>query len=307
VIEDLAPKISHTLQNVTLQGISLGKYTLFIYATSIIAKAFLGDSAENGLKRYGAEISNSLSANANLQFQAGSDSFADHVYEYLVGKIEDWASCARQQKTKQQRHFSFIYHPGTDWHPRFKEIIREEMNNTQLGLLKGVSNDLDTICVRMREIRSELGPGPMFHVLVPANQTILISECLRIPDDLFPLQIEGEISAKGEPYYWVNFPNPRSDLLLNVGNLAPGLIQKHEDKADGREAAVVMSTLLSNAGILYGTVLLIPILGPIPACLLAQGGSLISHIGGIAAVKHFAESETLDIKSRLLASHGKPE
>lgn len=27
VIEDLAPKIEHTLQNVALQGISLGKYT----------------------------------------------------------------------------------------------------------------------------------------------------------------------------------------------------------------------------------------------------------------------------------------
>jgi hypothetical protein len=66
----------------------------------------------------------------------------------------------------------------------------------------------------------------MFHVLVPTNQTILISERLRIPDDLFQLQIEGERRAKGEPCYWVNFPNPRSDLLLNVGNLAPGLIKK---------------------------------------------------------------------------------
>lgn len=48
---------------------------------------------------------------------------------------------------------------------------------------------------------------------------MVIPEALKVPGELFPLRVEGEIH-NGKPYVWVNFPEARKGLFDGVGNLA---------------------------------------------------------------------------------------
>jgi hypothetical protein len=84
----------------------------------------------------GTSISESLASDANLRFPVGTRSFADHVYNFLLGKREDYAKV-------DGIHYFFIYHPGTDWHARFKAILRER---GAISDPRGILDNLDTLC-----------------------------------------------------------------------------------------------------------------------------------------------------------------
>ena len=72
----------------------------------------------------------------------------------------------------------------------------------------------------MLEMRGQHGSDSVFHGLVPAILKMAITEFLIIPDELFPLTIEGEKDTlSGEEYFWVNSAHIRQGVLINVANL----------------------------------------------------------------------------------------
>ncbi|KKP02472.1 hypothetical protein THAR02_05427 [Trichoderma harzianum] len=71
--------------------------------------------------------------------------------------------------TGDKHRFFYVWHPDTDWHPRFEERQREEPLGASFG---GYHIDLATICMKMRADRealirtTEYGRAAVFHLII---------------------------------------------------------------------------------------------------------------------------------------------
>ncbi|EXJ53514.1 uncharacterized protein A1O5_13290 [Cladophialophora psammophila CBS 110553] len=125
-----------------------------------------------------------------------ADQFASRVYEYIKMKT-------KQTSGHKRKHLYFVYHPDTDWHPRFAALTAdEELADSFMGLCE----DLDFLCLWMQYLRvrfkfsSEWGSRPIFHLLMPAYRPQVIEEPITFAQSLQPLHIHGLIHNK---FPWV--------------------------------------------------------------------------------------------------------
>jgi hypothetical protein len=165
-----------------------------IKALNVISK-HLGD--QNSLKVSGCD---------------GPDGFAGHVYEFIRMRIAE---------TEGDNHRFFLYHPDTNWYPKFWKLIQE---NPLSPTFCAKSDNLDKIVLAMRaareetQQRNESEDDIVFHLLIPAWSRVQIKEPLHFSDDLQPLRVEG-LKHQGKELVQMNLPAAPKGLLVDVANV----------------------------------------------------------------------------------------
>ncbi|QYS98932.1 hypothetical protein H0G86_006087 [Trichoderma simmonsii] len=121
-----------------------------------------------------------------------------------------------------EHRFFYVWHPDTDWHPRFEERQREEPLGASFG---GYHNDLATICMRMRADRealsrtTEYGRAAIFHLIIPAYCPLVIDHPIAFSYGLLPLVVTGG-RHRGTDLVWFNLARATEQLTLNyIGTL----------------------------------------------------------------------------------------
>jgi hypothetical protein len=287
------------------QVISAG-YTFSQWCTGIatITATFSGSSAEQHLEKFykqlgktASDISKDLHLLANNTIQ---QHFGQHVFRYVNMR-------ARQLQFEEQvdryKHYLFVYHHGTDWHPLFYELCEENGNKFSITSgtddtsdaspsprFLGVFDNFDTLTTAMQVARGIVGPEPRFHVLMPAAELTVLPEPLVFPSELYPLYLEGQKhSGTGQPYCYVNLPKMPATIFHHVYNLdelklaEPVRSEMHKFKKGAASAAG------GFAGATIGGIVSAGTLGALvaPAAPLALvGGAVMGGIkGGKAAGK----------------------
>ncbi|EXJ84794.1 hypothetical protein A1O3_05466 [Capronia epimyces CBS 606.96] len=151
----------------------------------------------------------------NVSGSGGPDGFAKHVHDFIKEKI------GVIQEAERDNHRFFVYHPDTNWYPAFYRLIIE----TPLPpTFCAKSDDLDTLCRYMQEVRAQLkresgrGKDIIFHLLIPSWYSISFEEPLHYPDCLQPFKVEGR-KHKRKEYVRFNLPAAPAGLLDGVANV----------------------------------------------------------------------------------------
>lgn len=139
----------------------------------------------------------------------GPDGFAQHVYDFVKEGTDNI------DEAEGDKHRFFVYNPDTDWYGAFRRLIRQ---NPLPPTFCAKSDNLDTLCQYMQDVRAQCGQGIIFHLLIPTWYRISIKEPLHFPDCLQPFQVEGR-KHKGKPLVEFNLPAARTGLLHGVANV----------------------------------------------------------------------------------------
>ncbi|KAL4993609.1 hypothetical protein BDV10DRAFT_178735 [Aspergillus recurvatus] len=78
----------------------------------------------------------------------GPDGFARPTYGLIRMKINNVSAADRKN------HRFFIYHDSNNWHHAFERLTRE--NPVPSGFINHPCDDLDHVCLFMREVRQKL-------------------------------------------------------------------------------------------------------------------------------------------------------
>ncbi|KAF2398333.1 hypothetical protein EJ06DRAFT_532085 [Trichodelitschia bisporula] len=210
-IRDASGAIKHALPTVKIvasHAVFLANFNAFIGAAGVVAQfiqVYQGQQVITELRNIRQELAVQTALDA-------PEKFAKQVYKYVAMKAAETAGA-------QPRHFYFLYHPDTDWHPTFFELVE---NKPLPDSFYGMSENLDALCVWMRFVRVMLakqrswGREAVFVLLVPAYRPFHIQEPLDFAEVLHPLIIHGMIH-NNEPFVRLNLPKQRKDLLDGVG------------------------------------------------------------------------------------------
>lgn len=167
------------------------------------------------------DIANILRAQTAL---LAHEKFAQYVYKMIIERLGGTAN------DRNYEHWFFVYHPDNDWYPDFYGLLEEEPPGPRFC---AYTNQLDTMFVFMlaarqkcneeertaRKQRRRLRPV-MFHLLIPAYQSIVIPEALTIPEEIGEFIIEGRISG-GTPMIWLNLRKRQRHYVLDIGEWVP--------------------------------------------------------------------------------------
>ncbi|KAF4468708.1 hypothetical protein FALBO_4398 [Fusarium albosuccineum] len=167
------------------------------------------------------DISHSLEAQVALTAQRD---FPQYVYDMIRERLSQTSA------DPDRDHWFFLYHPDTDWYPKFFHLVEEKPLNPRFC---GYTNQLDTVflfmlAARERITKRELQKGRkkqhsrpiQLHLIIPAYQSILIPESMQIPEDIGDFVIEGRINSN-RPFVWLNLPEDQKYFTSDVGIWTP--------------------------------------------------------------------------------------
>lgn len=132
-------------------------------------------------------------------------------------------------------HRFFAFHPDTAWMGTF---LRLQETEGPLPLeFAGVSHNLFVLarwmlCERVVLVQTlgEAGRRIRFHILIPAQEPLVIPHHICFVDALGPLRIEGPI-GRGSPMVWLKITQHSTTVLRDVGTIPPPCPALAEGKA----------------------------------------------------------------------------
>jgi hypothetical protein len=194
-----------------------------------IIQTYQGVQALNLIAAKLGDISNSLEAQAALTAQRD---FPQYVFDMIRERL------SQSSVDTEREHWFFLYHPDTDWYPKFFHLVEEKPLSPRFC---GYTNQLDTVFMFMLAARERISKREAYkarkkqycrpvqlHLIVPAYQTILIPEPILIPEEIGDFVIEGRINSN-RPFVWLNLPENQQHYTFDVGMWSqppPGLWEK---------------------------------------------------------------------------------
>ncbi|RSM02016.1 hypothetical protein BHE90_000329 [Fusarium euwallaceae] len=186
-----------------------------------IIQTYQGIQALNLIAAKLGDMGKSLEAQTALTAQRD---FPQYVYDMIRERLSQTAV------DPDREHWFFLYHPDTDWYPKFFHLVEEKPLDPRFC---GYTNQLDTVfmfmlAARERITERELRKGRkkqhcrpiQLHLIIPAYQSILIPESIRIPDEIGDFVIEGRINSN-RPFVWLNLPEDQKYYTSDVGFWTP--------------------------------------------------------------------------------------
>jgi hypothetical protein len=144
-----------------------------------IIQTYQGIQALNLIAAKLGDISDSLQAQAALTAQRD---FPQYVFDMVRERL------SQSSVDTERDHWFFLYHPDTDWYPKFFHLVEEKPLSPRFC---GYTNQLDTVFMFMLAARERITKREMvksrkrqhcrpvqLHLIIPAYQTILI-----LPDE----------------------------------------------------------------------------------------------------------------------------
>ncbi|KAG4033830.1 hypothetical protein MFRU_004g03330 [Monilinia fructicola] len=192
----------------------LDLFQTFLVGANVVAAFMEVLQGSSSLEEIGLKIYGELEAQTGL---AAPDKFAKHVDKYIRKE-------ASSVYGGDAEHLYFLYHPDTDWHGEFHDIVQ---NKPVPSNFLGMSENLHALCTWMLFMRKRLERSRInahFHLLIPAYRPMVVRTAFVFPEELYPLTVRGHIHNSKE-YVWLNLPTMKdvpSDLfeMSNVGNIA---------------------------------------------------------------------------------------
>ncbi|EER28594.1 hypothetical protein D8B26_001138 [Coccidioides posadasii str. Silveira] len=136
--------------------------------------------------------------------------FAKIVHAYIRSK-------AQETKDHEANNYYFLYHPDTDWHALFYELVQHKEPLPKN--FYGMSDDLNGLCLWMRFIRRVIKKTRQdqvtFHLLMPSYRFYDIQEPVEFDDTLKPLYLHCE-KHNSMPYVRINVPDSQRGMLRRV-------------------------------------------------------------------------------------------
>jgi len=268
------------------------------HAQGLIANAvatsltlYMGRDAVRELRRIGGYLQRIATAmESKLSF---GEPFPQHIFNFVKAEMSK-----SEVSGSDIKHLFFVFNPGTEWHPRFDALRREDP--LPEGFC-GYYNNLEVLCGILRRVtRPAVGPQPVFHLLIPSLGPFVLAEPVVFPNDIGKLVIKGELNttAMGCPYVWLNIARRYKDLVLeNVGQV--------RDPESWKETAAGVSSLgtfaVMGGASMLSTAALAPVLGPVCVVWFVATG-----VGSMFAAENVSNvvmrSEYWDAEPRVLGS-----
>ncbi|KAM5344014.1 hypothetical protein ACJ41O_012551 [Fusarium nematophilum] len=186
-----------------------------------IYQTYQGIQALNLIAAKLGDISHSLEAQAALTAQRD---FPQYVYDMVRERL------SQTSVDPDHEHWFFLYHPDTDWYPKFFHLVEEKPLNPRFC---GYTNQLDTVFMFMLAARERVTKRAaqkrrkkqyccpvQLHLIVPAYQSILIPERIQIPEEIGDFVIEGRINSN-RPFVWLNLAEEQKHYTSDVGIWVP--------------------------------------------------------------------------------------
>ncbi|KAM0355016.1 hypothetical protein ACHAPU_000866 [Fusarium lateritium] len=186
-----------------------------------IIQTYQGVQALNLIAAKLGDISNSLEAQAALTAQRD---FPQYVFDMIRERL------SQSSVDAEREHWFFLYHPDTDWYPKFFHLVEEKPLSPRFC---GYTNQIDTVFMFMLAARERINKRETYkarkkqycrpvqlHLIVPAYQIILIPEPIIIPEEIGDFVIEGRINSN-RPFVWLNLPNHQHHYTFDVGMWSP--------------------------------------------------------------------------------------
>ncbi|KAH8896337.1 hypothetical protein GQ53DRAFT_640240 [Thozetella sp. PMI_491] len=155
---------------------------------------------------------------------AAQKSFPQYVHDMIRERV------TQTSQDPDSDHWFFVFHPDNDWYPGFYHLVEKKPIGPQFC---GYTNQIDTAFVFMlaarrhierkeRRAREQGRPTrPIkLHLLIPAYQPILISEALRIPEEIGEFVMEGRTNSNKE-FVWLNLPQDQRRYVQDIGHFDP--------------------------------------------------------------------------------------
>lgn len=155
-----------------------------------------------------------------------NDGFGSGIHRFVQMEMRGYNT------HRDNKHFFYLYHPGTDWYPRFEEKRHLQPLGPNFG---GYSSDLEALFQMMRANRQTLsenssdGKKAMFHLLIPAWNAMAIEQPFLIHEEILPLTIKSQ-THDNENLVWLHLPEIPAQLTLeDVGRFWP---DRYDDSKD---------------------------------------------------------------------------
>ncbi|KAI1278346.1 hypothetical protein F5Y07DRAFT_397904 [Xylaria sp. FL0933] len=226
-----------------------------------IVLAYQGVQVLQLMEHHLKNMASSLAAQTALTAQ---QDFPRYVHDMIRERITQTSvdnSCS---------HWFFIYHPDNDWYPGFFRIIQSEPIGPEFC---GYTNQIDTafafmLAARARIRRNErqarkkgqtINPTKL-HLLIPAYQSLLILEALKIPEEIGDFVMEGRIHSN-RAFVWFNLPEDQRCYVQDIGHFEPpmqgwfdwamskvGLVEVPPKLGERRVLGTKQGSTISNEG-----------------------------------------------------------
>ncbi|PGH08767.1 hypothetical protein AJ79_05866 [Helicocarpus griseus UAMH5409] len=252
-------------------------FSVFLNGISVVAQFVEVLQGPSALEEIGQNIHRELEAQTGL---TAPKTFAKQVHKVIMHQTsllyEDGIP-----------HFYFLYHPDTDWHGYFFDIVSQKPLPPNL---LGVSENLDALCLWMIFLRQHLDRDNRrkvrFHLIIPAYRPMFIKDPLIFPDRLFPLTVQG-LKHDSKEYVWFNLPtlndtDAYSLELKDVGNI-------HQPPSGG-EAEAVGQFAASTAGGFATAIVEASLAPPILAPFVFLKSGVKGMVGAVQATKQARDS-----------------
>lgn len=213
----------------------------------------IGQQAIAELKKIGSGLEQ-IAATMTAQASFG-DSFPQHVYDFVEAEMRLFGYEGKQtalssflkrlfnvlvglwSEDKKEMHYFWVYSPGTDWHPKFRKLLRDKPLAENFC---GFTHDLDWLCAALvQTYRPKLGPEARFHILIPSLGPLCIADPLRFPAEIGKCTVKGELNNAGHPYVWMCLDGIIEAMPVNEDVMSDdeGVSNNDKDIFDDEEAA----------------------------------------------------------------------
>lgn len=145
-----------------------------------------------------------------------TNQFASQVHEDIEMKT-------KQTSSYKMKHFYFVYHPDTDWHPRFATLTaQKELADSFIGLCEDLTYYASgcSIFEFNSNFQKKCGSNPIFPLLMPAYRPQVIEEPIAFAQSFQPLHIHGFIHRKS-PWVALNLFEADIEKLDGIGIWRP--------------------------------------------------------------------------------------
>ncbi|KKZ66810.1 hypothetical protein EMCG_07499 [[Emmonsia] crescens] len=253
-------------------------FSAFLNGIRVVAQFVEVLQGPSALEEIGHNIHRELEAQTGLR---APKTFAKQVHKVIMHQT----SLLHEDGIP---HFYFLYHPDTDWHGYFFDIVSQKPLPRNL---LGVSENLDALCLWMIFLRQYLDRDDnrkvRFHLIIPAYRPMFIKDPLIFPNKLFPLTVQG-LKHDSKEYVWFNLPtlndtDAYSLDLKDVGNI-------YQPPSGGQDAGAMTTLAASTAGWIGATVWATSLAAPILAPFVFLSSGVSGMVSAVQATKHVHES-----------------
>jgi hypothetical protein len=263
-----------------------------MFASSLLQtyKVLHGTDATSALMKLGVSIDKSLRTAAEsleaMNARGSQDKFGKHVYRYVQMMTEHGSS----------EDYYFVFHPGTDWYPRFNDMI----NQNPLPRYAGHFSNFYTMLIYLHVFRRAAGTSSNINVLMPAEHWVYLEKPIDLDVSLAPIRFHGQKHASGRPYLHVDMPGVPNDILIDIVNVTK--VPQSIGKWTGSNTTGWAVGVPTTAATILGSLLMVGFCPPL--AIVGLGGIIASpvtgYFAGVAArdavYDHMAECNEKELK-----------